>query len=64
MLTRLRKDFFLQSVALLRAGHNPCQRHEIIVSTNNGLVNGRYKLLLQLFHPGQLKNGSFRTLFL
>ena len=30
------KGRFLQSVALLRAGHNPCQRHEMTVSTNNG----------------------------
>ena len=31
---------FLQSLALLRAVHNPCQRREMTVSTNNGLVNG------------------------
>ena len=31
------KKCFLQSVALLRAGHNPCQRREMFVSvsTNN-----------------------------
>ena len=28
---------FLQSVALPRAGQNPCQRREMTVSTNNGL---------------------------
>ena len=31
---------FLQSLALLRAVHNPCQRREMTVSNNNGLVNG------------------------
>ena len=30
----------MQSVALPRAGHNPCQRREMTVSTNNGIVNG------------------------
>ena len=34
------KGHFLQSLALLRAGQNPCQRREMTVSTNNGLVNG------------------------
>ena len=28
--------FFLQSLALLRAGQNPSQRREMTVSTNNG----------------------------
>ena len=41
---------FLQSLALLRAVHNPCQRREMAVSTNNGLVNGPvHNLLMQLF---------------
>ena len=31
------KGDFLQSLALLRAGLNPCQRREMTVSTNNGL---------------------------
>ena len=31
------KGRFLQSLALLRAGQNPCQRREMAVSTNNGL---------------------------
>ena len=38
------------SLALLRAIHNPCQRREMAVSTNNGLVNGPvYNLLMQFF---------------
>ena len=36
MPTKIRKDVFLQSLALPRAGHNPCQRREMTVSTNNG----------------------------
>ena len=32
--------FFLQSVALPRAGQTPCQRRKMTVSTNNGPVNG------------------------
>ena len=41
---------FLQSLALLRAAHNPCQRREMAVSTNNGLVNGPvHNLLMQFF---------------
>ena len=40
----------MQSLALLRAGHNPCQRREMIVSTNNGLVNGPvHNVLMQFF---------------
>ena len=31
------KEHFLQSLALLRAGQNPCQRREMTVATNNGL---------------------------
>ena len=31
------KGHFLQFVALLSAGQNPCQRSEMTVSTNNGL---------------------------
>ena len=50
MPTRIRKDlFFLQSLALLRAGHNPCQRREMTemtISTNNGIVNGPVHNLL------------------
>ena len=59
------KGRFLQSLALLRAGHNPWQRREMAVSTNNGLVNGLvHNLLDAVLHPGQLKNRSFRNLFL
>ena len=43
---------FLQSLALLRAVHNPCQRREMTASTNNGLVNGPVRnLLVQFFTP-------------
>ena len=59
MPTRIRKDVFLQSLALLRTSHNPCQRHKMTVSTNNGLVNGLVRnLLVQFFTLG------FRNLFL
>ena len=38
------------------AVHNPCQRREMTVSTNNGLVNGEvHNLLLQFFTPGSSK---------
>ena len=30
----------MQSLALLRAVHNPCQKRKMALSTNNGLVNG------------------------
>ena len=48
---------FLQSLALLRAVHNPCQRCEMTVSTNNGLVNGLvvHNLLYAAFTPGSSK---------
>ena len=49
MPTRIRKDVFLQSLALPRAGQNPCQRREMTVSTNNGLVNGPVHNLLMQF---------------
>ena len=46
----------MQSLALLRAGHNPCQRREMTVSTNNGLVNGPvHNLLMQFFTKGSSK---------
>ena len=65
MPTRIRKDIFLQSLALLRAGHNPCQRREMTVSTNNGLVNGPvHNLLMQFFTLGSSRNRSFQNLFL
>ena len=38
------------------AVHNPCQRREMTVSTNNGLVNGEvHNLLMQFFTPGSSK---------
>ena len=44
------------SLALLRAIHNPCQRREMTVSTNNGLVNGPvHNLLMQFFTLGSSK---------
>ena len=64
MPTRIGKDVFLQSPALLRAGHNPCQRGEMIVSTNNGLVNGPvHNLLMQLFTLGSSKIEVFEGCF-
>ena len=55
---------FLQSVALLRAVHNPWQRREMAVSTNNGLVNGLvHNLLMQFFTLGSSKIEVFETCF-
>ena len=55
---------FLQSLALLRAGHNPCQRREMTVCINNGLVNGpAHNLLMQAFTLGTSKNEVFQTCF-
>ena len=55
---------FLQSLALPRAVHNPCQRREMTVSTNNGLVNGPiHNLLMQLFTLGSSKIEVFETCF-
>ena len=55
---------FLQSLALLRAGHNPCQRREMTVSTNKGLVNGLvHNLLMQFFTLGSSKVEVFETCF-
>ena len=56
MPTRIRKDVFLQSLALPRAGQCRCQRREMTVSTNNGRVNGPvHNLLMQLFTLGSSK---------
>ena len=64
MPTRIWKDVFLQFVALLRARHNPCQRREMTVSTNNGLVNGLARNLLVLFFTlGSSKIEVFETYF-
>ena len=55
---------FLQSLALLRAVHNPCQRGEMTVSTNNGLVNGPvHNLLMQFFTLDSSKMEVFETCF-
>ena len=55
---------FLQSLALLRAVHNPCQRREMAVSANNGLVNGPgHNLLMHFFTPDSSKIEVFETCF-
>ena len=55
----------MQSLALPRAVHNPCQRREMTVSTNNGLVNGPvHNLLVQFFTLGSSKIEVFETGFL
>ena len=52
------------SLALLRAIHNPCQRREMTVSTNNGLLNGPvHNLLVQFFTLGSAKIEVFETYF-
>ena len=54
----------MQSLALLRAGHNPCQRREMTISTNNGLVNGPvHNLLMQFFTLDSSKIEVFGTYF-
>ena len=55
---------FLQSLALLRAVHNPCQRREMTVSNNNGLVNGPgHNLLMQFFTQDSSKIEVSETCF-
>ena len=55
---------FLQSVAVARAGHNPCQRREMSVSTNNGLVNGLvHNLLMQFITLGSSNMEVFEACF-
>ena len=66
MPTRRQKDVFLQSLAVPRAYHAPCERREIIVSTNNGLhlCVGGYTTCLGSFSPwAPQKKSKFRTLF-
>ena len=59
------KGRFLQSLALLRAVHNACQRREMAVSTNNGLVNGLvHNLLMQFFTLDSSKIEVLETFFL
>ena len=54
----------MQCLALLMAVHNPCQRREMTVSTNNGLVNGEvHNLLMQFFTLGSSKIEVFETCF-
>ena len=54
----------MQSLALLRAGHNPCQGRGMTVSTNNGRVNGLvHNLLLQFFTLGSSEIEVFETCF-
>ena len=54
----------MQCLALLRAVHNPCQRGEMAVSSNNGLVNGPVQnLLMQFFTLGSSKTEVFETCF-
>ena len=55
---------FLQSVALSRASQCRCQRREMAVSPNNGLVNGPvHNLLMQCFTLGSSKIEVFETYF-
>ena len=59
------EERFLHSVALPRAGEMPCQRREMAVSTNNGLVNGPvHNLLMQFFTLGSSNIEVFETCFL
>ena len=56
------KGHFLQTLALPRAGQKPCQRREMTVSTNNGLVNGPVNnLLMQFFTLGSSKIEVFES---
>ena len=58
------KGRFLPCLPLLMAVHNPCQRREMTVSTNNGLVNGEvHNLLMQFFTLGSSKIEVFETCF-
>ena len=64
MPTRIQKDVFLQSPALLRASQSPCQRREMPVSTNNGLVNGAvHNVLMHFFTLGSSKIRVSETYF-
>ena len=55
---------FLHCVALLRAGLCRCQRREMTVSTNNGLVNVPvHNLLMQFFTLGSSKIKVFETCY-
>ena len=46
------------------AVHNPCQRREMTVSTNNGLVNGEvHNLLMQFFTQAAQKSKFSKLVF-
>ena len=58
------EERFLHSVALPRAAEMPCQRREMAVSTNNGLVNAPvHNLLMQFFTLGSSKIEVFKSCF-
>ena len=58
------EERFLHSVALPRAAEMPCQRREMAVSTNNGLVNAPvHNLLMQFFTLGSSKIKVFKSCF-
>ena len=58
------KGSSLQSLALLRAGHHPCRRHKMAVSSNNGLVNEPvHNLLMQCCTLGSSKTEVLKTHF-
>ena len=64
MPTRIRKEVFLHSLALPRAGQNPCQRREMTIWTINGLVNGPvHNVLMHFFTLGSSKVEFFETRF-
>ena len=55
---------FLQSQAVPRAGPCLCQRREMAVSTNDGLVDGQvHNLLMQCFTLGSSKMEVLETCF-
>ena len=55
---------FLQSLALPRAGPCRCQRREMTISTNNGLVKGPvHNLLMQFCTLGSSKFEVFKTCY-
>ena len=65
MPTKIRKDFFFQSVALKRGGQCRSRRRENSDSTNSGLVNGPvHNLLMQFFTLGSSKIEGFETYLL
>ena len=58
------EERFLHSVALPRAAEMPCQRREMAVSTNNGLVNAPvHNLLMRFFTLGSSKIEVFKSCF-